>query len=96
MDIAQYIDIMLIDQYATKSLGEGYSLWLDEISPHDTQNFLDYLHENDPVFKDMVGNYMQEIINKRLVVKEVDDRFDKNLHLVRHSNGNQSIERRYR
>lgn len=95
MDINQYIDIMLIDPYATKHLVRGYSLWLDEINDGDIQNFLDYLHEKDEKFRDIVENYMQELINKRLSLRESTDRRMAGLEVVRHSNGDYSIERRY-
>lgn len=71
--INQYIDRCLVDEYATKSFKDGYSLDLDEIPESDLENFLRLLMTNDTTVRDLVRCHMQQLINNRLQDVESED-----------------------
>lgn len=72
-NLNQYIDLCLIDEYATKSSTEGYSLDVDSIPENDKENFLHILMQADTSVKDMVTHAMQKLINDRLADMEYED-----------------------
>jgi hypothetical protein len=74
-EINSYIDRCLIDEYATKSFDEGYSLDVDDLSEHERSNFLDVLMKHDTNVRDYVLFQMQKLIDQRLPQVEVEDRF---------------------
>ena len=92
-DLNKYIDTCIIDEYATKSFSEGFSLDIDDVPQHEVSNFLDELMKRDTDVRDYVLNSMQQLINKRLSECESEERYDSGLRLVRLSNGDTRLQR---
>ena len=93
-DLNQYIDVCIIDEYADKSFSDGYTLDVDDLKDHDRDNFLAELMRHDTTVRDLVLYHMQELINKRLIECEANDKYDSGLRLVRMSNGDSRLSLR--
>lgn len=91
--INQYIDICLIDEYATKN-AEGLSLDINDLPSNEISNFLDILMSDDSAVHDLVLDHMQKLINERLPDCEIKNRENNGLSLVRLSNGDSYLEKR--
>lgn len=92
-ELNRYIDICLIDEYATKSFTEGYSLDVDDLTEHERDNFLAELMKHDTAVRDLVHYHMQKLIDERLPECEAEDRRHAGLKLVRLSNGDTQLVR---
>ena len=92
-DLNNYIDVCIIDEYATKSFSEGFSLDIDDVPEKEISNFLHELMQRDTNVKDYVLHSMQQLINERLKDRESDERYDSGLRLVRLSNGDTRLQR---
>lgn len=91
--LTRYIDICLIDEYATKSFTNGYSLDVNDLSDNEKENFLAELMKYDTAVRDLIHYHMQQLINKRLPECEANDRAHAGLRLVNLSNGDTRLER---
>lgn len=88
-----YIDICLIDEYATKDQ-DSFHLHIDEIPQPELANYLDRLMTDDEAFKEMVTDYMQAKIEERLPECESKYREDHGLTMTRTDNGDYLILRK--
>lgn len=92
-DLNKYIDNCIIDEYATKSFSEGYSLDIDDVPETEISNFIDELMKRDTNVRDYVLHSMQQLINERLRERESDERYDSGLRLIRLPNGDTRLQR---
>lgn len=92
MNLNQYIDLMLIDEHADKTV-PGYELDVDDLSDHDRSNFLDELMLHDDSVREFVLNHMQKLIDRRLPEREAQDRLNDGFSLKHLSNGDTMLER---
>ena len=76
-ELYKYIDVCLIDEYAEGNFEDGYSLDIDSLPKNEISNFLDRLMQEDTTIRDFVLSHMQQMINERLPIREVDYRFDR-------------------
>ncbi len=72
-ELYNYVDICLIDEYANKDFDKGYSLDIDDLSEDERENFLNQLMKYDTAARDLMRYHMQQLINKRLPIREEDD-----------------------
>lgn len=92
LNLNKYIDVCLIDEYATKSFEDGYTLDIDDLPDHEIENFLDRLMQDDTTVRDLVRYHMQQMIDARLPECEVEDRSNAGISLVQLSNGDTRLQ----
>jgi hypothetical protein len=91
-DLNKYIDHCIIDEYATKSLSEGFSLDVDDIPENELSNFLHELMQRDTNVRDYVLHSMQSMINERLRECESTERYESGFQLKHLSNGDTRLQ----
>jgi hypothetical protein len=79
MNIRKYIDLNLIDEYAYKSLRNGYSLDVCDIPANEIAHFLDILFKHDFHTRDLILDRMQDLINDRIQMVECQAKYDSGL-----------------
>lgn len=75
-ELENYVDRCLIDEYAIKSFEDGYYLDVETIPENERLTLVEKMIKEDTGLRDQVLHYMQELINKRLQVVELEDRSD--------------------
>lgn len=68
--INQFIDLCLIDEYATKNHKRGFELDIDSIPKNEIISLLELLMNDDNDIRDYVLNSLQNKIDERLVERE--------------------------
>ena len=86
-EINSYIDNCIINEYANKSLENGYSLDIDDVPPNDIAHLLDLLMKYDTDVRDQVLSRMQNWIDERLPICEMQDNYNNNIRVSRTING---------
>lgn len=74
--IEQYIERILIDEYADKDFKDGYSLAVSDIPILELENFISILFREDPIGRDLILDRIQELIDQRLPFVESKDKYD--------------------
>jgi hypothetical protein len=92
MTLDQYIDLMLIDEYADKDLHNGYSLDIDTLSEHELSNFLDKIMASDTSLRETILIQMQEMVDARCVEVTAEERGRAGFRTVYRSNGDSYTE----
>ena len=72
-----YIDRCLIEEYGSKDLRNGYTLYVEDIPQHEIMNFLEVAMEEDTSIRDFVLYEMQKMINSRIGQAEANDRTER-------------------
>ena len=94
-NLNQYIDLMLIDEYADKDILCKYSLAIEEIPSLEKQNFLHELLKHDEILNELIDERMQVLIDKRLEEMESKDRDSMGLTVRYHADGDRYVARAY-
>jgi hypothetical protein len=89
--LSRYIDLMLVDEYATKDIQAGYSLYLDELPESERTNFLAQLLKSDPILQERIEERMQTLIDERLKHAQSKDMDDEGLTIIYQKNGDSYV-----
>ena len=76
MNVRNYIERCLIDEYAYKSHKNGYSLDVCDLPANELANFLDLLFTKDDYTRDLILDRMQDLINERIPFVECQAKYD--------------------
>jgi hypothetical protein len=72
--LKKYIDNQIIREYADKSLSR-YSCQLVDVPINEQNNLIDVIATHDPGFRESILDYVQTMINERVMIVENEDRF---------------------
>lgn len=73
--LRSYIDHQIIAEHAKKDLS-GYELDIKKLPKHEQTSLLEVIATGDPEFKEMVLDYAQHLIDIRLPIVEMEDRYN--------------------
>jgi hypothetical protein len=71
-----YIDRCIIEEYATKSITDGYSLSVDDLPNSELSTLVDRVLDSDTELKEIFLNHIQKLINNRIPYVESDSMYD--------------------
>jgi hypothetical protein len=91
MDVDNYVDTCLINEYASKDLHNGYSLDVSSLSKNEIAHFFDRLMDDDSAVRNFVLDHMQKIVDERLCQMEREDRSKMGMSFSRKSNGDYEL-----
>ena len=76
MKLNKYIEVNIIDEYATKNILNGYELNVSDLPANELSNLIDKLVTDDEVTKDFILDRIQDLIDERLPLIEMQDRYE--------------------
>lgn len=71
-----YIDRCIIQEYATKSLTDGFSLDVESIPANEMSHLIERLINSDSEIKEILLDHVQKLINARIPYVEADSMYD--------------------
>jgi hypothetical protein len=72
--LKKYIDNQIIREYANKDL-KYYSCQLVDVPQHEQETLIDIIAVHDAGFREAILDYVQSLINERVMIVENEDRF---------------------
>ena len=93
-DVIRFLDLCVIDEYATKDFRDGWSLDADNIPRCDIETLVNLLMQEDTAVRDTIMSHIQTLIDERIRDREVNERYAAGFRAVRHADGDLTIERR--
>lgn len=75
-ELNRFVDLCIIDEYATQDFREGWSLDVQDIPDDALVDFLKLMLTSDTRLRDIVLHDMQALINKRIIDREVSARYE--------------------